>query len=168
MNTTIDAASVANGFRSAMRRMASSVCVITTSNGEIHQGMAASSVTSLSMQPPSLLVCINKSVAMHDAVHKAGLFCVNLLGEHHGPVCDAFGGKLSGPERFTVGEWAESAQGLRYLVDAPAAMICRLDAAHDYGTHTICIGAVEEVILAEHGAPLLYREGSVGKFVHLV
>ena len=168
MTILTEARPVADGFRTAMRRMASSVCVITTRNGDVHQGMAASSVTSLSMQPPSLLVCINKSVAMHAAVHGAGLFCVNLLGENHGPVCDAFGGKLQGAERFTVGNWAETEQGLRYLVDAPAAMVCRLDAAHDYGTHTICIGAVLEVILAEHGAPLLYREGGVGKFVHMV
>ena len=165
MSTTTEAANVANGFKTAMRRMASSVSVITTCNGETHQGMAASSVTSLSMQPPSLLVCINRNVAMHPAVLGAKLFCVNLLGEQHGSVCDAFGGKLSGAERFTVGEWGETDTGLRYLLDAPAAMICRLDAAYDYGTHTICIGVVEEVILAEHGAPLLYREGGTGKFV---
>jgi flavin reductase (DIM6/NTAB) family NADH-FMN oxidoreductase RutF len=167
MTTTTQAIPVADGFRSAMRRLAASVCVVTTRNGDVHQGMAASSVTSLSMQPPSLLVCINKSVAMHAAVHSAGLFCVNLLGDQHGAVCDAFGGKLSGAERFTVGTWAETADGLRYLVDAPAAMICRLDAAHDYGTHTICIGAVQEVLLSEHASPLLYHEGSMGKFMRL-
>ncbi len=167
MTNITQAPLVADGFRSAMRRLAASVCVVTTRNGDMHQGMAASSVTSLSMQPPSLLVCINKSVAMHAAVHGAKLFCVNLLGENHGPVCDAFGGKLTGPERFTVGDWRESQQGLRYLADAPAAIICRLDAAHDYGTHTICIGAVEQVLLSEHGSPLLYHEGGMGKFIRL-
>jgi len=147
--------------------MASSVSVITTRNGDVHQGMAASSVTSLSMQPPSLLVCINRAVAMHEAVRNAGVFCVNLLGEAHGPVCDAFGGKLSGAERFTIGDWQESAHGLRYLPDAAAAMICRLDAAYEYGTHTICVGVVEHVLLGVAGAPLLYREGGVGRFVRL-
>jgi flavin reductase (DIM6/NTAB) family NADH-FMN oxidoreductase RutF len=167
MTVSSDARQVAEGFRAAMRRMASSVCVVTTRNGDMHQGMAATSVASLSMQPPSLLVCVNRSVATHKALHESGLFCVNLLGEAHAAVCDAFGGKLSGPERFSVGDWRESEQGLRYLPDAPAAMICRLDAAHDYGTHTICIGAVEQVLLGANGAPLLYREGGVGRFVAL-
>jgi len=164
MSETKTEAPVLDGFRTAMRRMASSVSVITTRNGDVHHGMAATSVSSLSFQPPSLLVCINRAIAMHEAVRGAGRFCVTLLGESHGDVCDAFGGKLSGPERFTVGGWLEDVDGLNYLPDAPASMFCRLDASYEYGTHTICVGVIEKVLLGENGAPLIYREGGVGGF----
>ncbi len=160
---TVDT-SVFDGFRGAMRRMASSVSVITTVNGDAHHGMAATSVSSLSFSPPSLLVCINRNITMHDAVKMAGVFCVNILGETHGDVCDAFGGKLNGAERFTIGGWLDHDTGLRYLPDAAASIFCKLDATFEYGTHTICVGLVEKVILGEEGAPLLYREGGVGGF----
>jgi flavin reductase len=161
MTTTPD---VLDGFRSAMRRMASSVSVVTTRTEAIHHGMAATSVSSLSFQPPSLLVCVNRSASVHPALVSAGRFCVVLLGEQHTAVCEAFGGRLQGEERFTVGDWREDEHGLNYLPDAPAALFCRLDHSFDYGTHTICIGQVEKVLLGEQAKPLLYHEGGVGGF----
>lgn len=164
MNDMLTTPDVLDGFRSAMRRMASSVSVVTTRTGDTHHGMAATSVSSLSFQPASLLVCINRSVSVHPAVQSAGRFCVTLLGERHADVCDAFGGGMQGEERFTIGDWREDESGLNFLSDAPASMFCRLDTSFDYGTHTVCIGQVEKVRLGHHGAPLLYREGGVGGF----
>ena len=164
--TTADT-TVLDGFRAAMRRMASSVSVVTTRNGDQHHGMAATSVSSLSFAPPSLLVCINRNIAMHKEITEAGRFCVNILGETHGDVCDAFGGKLAGPERFTVGGWADHDSGLRYLPDASASLFCKLDAMFEYGTHTICVGLVDKICLGTQSSPLLYREGGVGRFSRL-
>ena len=165
MDATPSHADLAQLFRGAMRKLAATVTVVTTHHDDEHHGMAATAVTSLSFEPPSLLVCVNQSASMHDVVHRRQFFCVNLLGQQHGPLCEAFGGKLTGAERFSVGTWAEDASGLRYLADAPASLICKLDQHHVYGTHTIFIGRVERVRLAEAGEPLLYHAGRTGTFV---
>lgn len=152
-------------FRAAMRKLASTVTVITARDANEHHGMAATAVTSLSMDPPSLLVCVNRTASMHDVLHPTQLFCVNLLGVQHGPLCDAFGGKLTGAARFGVGQWASGEDGVRYLVDAPANIFCRLEQQHSYGTHTIFIGRVEAVRVVETGEPLLYQAGAIGGFL---
>jgi flavin reductase (DIM6/NTAB) family NADH-FMN oxidoreductase RutF len=160
----LELADLAQNFRFAMRKLAATVTVVTTHHDGEHHGMAATAVTSLSVNPASLLVCVNQSASMHDVVHRRQFFCVNLLGQQHAALCEAFGGKLSGAERFRIGEWAEDASGLRYLTDAQANLFCRLEQNHVYGTHTIFIGRVERVILAEVGEPLLYQAGSIGHF----
>lgn len=151
-------------FRLAMRKLASTVTVLTTREADEHHGMAATAVTSLSTEPPSLLVCINRSASMHDPLHRSQLFCVNLLGVQHGPLCDAFGGKLTGAARFAVGDWASDGDGVRYLTDAPANIFCRLEQQHVYGTHTIFIGRVESIRVDPEGQPLLYQAGGIGGF----
>lgn len=155
---------LAQTFRASMRMLASTVTVVTTAEADEHHGMAATAVTSLSFDPPSLLVCVNRSASMHDVLDRAALFCVNLLGVQHGPLCEAFGGKLTGAARFGVGTWATDGSGVRYLTDAPASILCRVDARHSYGTHTIFIGRVEHVRVTEGGAPLLYGAGGIGSF----
>lgn len=155
---------LAQDFRAAMRKLAATVTVVTTHEGGEHHGMAATAVTSLSVEPPALLVCVNRAAALHDVVQRRQAFCVNLLGQQHAALCEVFGGKLSGAARFSVGDWAGDEDGLRYLIDAPANLFCRLEQHHAYGTHTIFIGRVERVRLAETGEPLLYQAGGIGRF----
>ena len=152
-------------FRAAMRKLASTVTVITTREADEHHGMAATAVTSLSVDPPSLLVCVNQGASMHDVLHRSQLFCVNLLGVQHGPLCDAFGGKLTGAARFAVGTWLSDGDGVRYLADAPANIFCRLEEQHSFATHTIFIGRVEDVRVSVDGEPLLYQAGAIGSFL---
>ncbi len=159
MDTAADQTDLTQDFRSAMRRVASSVFVITCRQGEAHLGMTASSVVSVSMDPPSLLVCINRAASIRDAVRDSLLFCVNLLAEGQGEIGAAFGGQLSAAERFAVGEWIEGAEGLRHLAGAAASMLCRLEAEIDYGTHTICVGRVTRIELPTMRSPLLYHNG---------
>ncbi len=158
-------ADLAQQFRAAMRRLAATVTVVTTREGDEHHGMAATAVTSLSVDPPSLLVCVNQSASMHDIVHRRQAFCINILGQQHGPLCEAFGGKLAGAERFKVGDWAEDDGGLRYLTDAPANIFCVMEQHHRYATHTIFIGRVQRIRLADQSDPLLYYAGGIGRFM---
>ncbi len=154
-------------FKAAMRSLASTVTIITTREADEHHGMAATAVTSLSTQPPSLLVCVNQTASMHGPLRAAERFCVNLLGVQHGPLCEAFGGALTGADRFGVGDWRSDGEGVRYLVDAAANIFCTLDHQVDYGTHTIFIGRVDEVRVLPHAEPLLYFSGGIGKFAAL-
>jgi flavin reductase (DIM6/NTAB) family NADH-FMN oxidoreductase RutF len=151
-------------FRAAMRKLAATVTVVTTREADEHHGMAATAVTSLSADPPSVLVCVNRSASMHDPMHRSQMFCINLLGEQHGPLCEAFGGKLTGAARFGVGTWDTDENGVRYLTDAPANLFCRLEQQHIYGTHSIFVGRVERIRVDADSQPLLYSGGAMGGF----
>ena len=95
-------------FKRAMRRLASTVTIISTAdvNGNRY-GMAATAVTSVSTDPPSLLVCVNRDASIHAPLAGRGAFCVNVLTTGHEDLVSAFGGRLKGNERFSVGDWCD-------------------------------------------------------------
>ncbi|MGV2290754.1 flavin reductase family protein [Trinickia sp. YCB016] len=153
-------APISEVFRAAMRRIASTVTIVTTSGEDRRHGMTMTAVSSLSMDPPSLLICVNQSTYLHDILHSARRFCVNVLRHEHAPVSDAFSGKASSHERFQVGNWSRTSEGIDYLQDAPVSIFCTKAAALPFGTHTIFIGTVTEVLLNEDARPLLYRNAA--------
>lgn len=146
-------------FRLAMRRLAAAVSVITSAHKGVWCGMAATSVTSLSMDPPSLLVCINRSASLRPVLSKGRHFAINLLARQHEQICAAFGGAESGLERFRNGHWSESQFGVPILADAIAVVECVVDAEIEYGTHTIIVGRVTSTGLSEDDQPLVYCNG---------
>ena len=146
-------------FRDAMRRFATTVSIISCSSGGCRYGMSATAVTSLSVDPPSLLVCVNKSTATHRVLSRGGRFCVNVLRSFHSQLSQAFSGKLKGEDRFSVGAWRDTEEGLPYLTDAQANLFCEMDRITDYGTHTIFIGRVSSAIVHADVDPLLYQDG---------
>ncbi|MCF4165171.1 flavin reductase family protein [Zavarzinia compransoris] len=157
--TAAPALDLVTAFKGAMRRLAATVTVVTTGAGGEHQGMTATAVTSVTADPPALLVCVNQSASMHPSLETGTRFCVNLLNESHAEVAGAFGGKLQGPERFTAGHWAVNDHGVPYLTDAQANIFCLVDALMIYGTHTIFVGKVDDVRLFGDIAPLIYQDG---------
>ena len=71
-------------FKQGMRRLAAGVSIVTTAEGGVPFGFAATSVTAVSVDPsPLLLVCVNRSVSCHDVILRMGRFCVNVLRENH-------------------------------------------------------------------------------------
>ncbi|MGO8918379.1 MAG: flavin reductase family protein [Stellaceae bacterium] len=148
------------GFRAAMRRVAATVTIVTARDGERQHGMTATAVTSLSMEPPSLLVCVNRKALMHDVMLRAESFCVNVLHRDHAELSAAFGGALSPDARFGLGAWARTEAGLAYLTDAQAVVFCRKATAIPYGTHTVFIGEVTDVEVREPIAPLIYQNAA--------
>ncbi|USE35016.1 flavin reductase family protein [Endozoicomonas sp. SCSIO W0465] len=121
----------------SMRRLASSVTVISSANGEQRHAMAATAVTSLSVEPPSVLVCVNQSTAMHALLEEGVDFCVNVLSREQEQVSAMCGGRAQGEARFQTGNWTSSDEGLPYLSDAQSVLICEQDGKYSYGTHTI-------------------------------
>jgi flavin reductase (DIM6/NTAB) family NADH-FMN oxidoreductase RutF len=126
--------------------------------------MTATAVSSLTVEPAALLVCVNQSASIHDHIIKAGLFCVNLLGPEHADLCSIFSGKLKGDERFRHGMWLLDPNGMPYLADGQASISCQLDAQTTYGTHSIFVGQVESVRLQNAVQPLVYQAGTLGQF----
>lgn len=147
-------------FRDAMRRMASTVTIITATDSERHHGMTVTAVTSVSMEPPSLLFCLNSRSWHHDIMGHARVFCVNVLHHEQAEVSIAFSGALPAEERFDKGSWKKTEDGIGYLIDAQANIFCRKVAAMPFGTHTIFIGEVTEVRLGEAAEPLIYQNAS--------
>jgi flavin reductase len=149
---------LAFGFRGAMRRLAATVSIVTCTDADGWHGMTATAVTSVSSEPPALLVCVNKANAFYGRLAASKSFCINLLKSPQAQISQVFGGRLKGFERFERGKWAV-VRGLPYLVDAQANLFCTKELVTHFGTHGIFIGCVEEARFAEDAAPLLYQDG---------
>jgi flavin reductase (DIM6/NTAB) family NADH-FMN oxidoreductase RutF/nitroreductase len=149
-------------FKTAMRRLAATVCIISTTSEDGWHGMTATAVTSVSVDPPSILVCVNTTTSLHKVLHSGTHFCVNLLRASQESVAGTFSSSaIRGADRFAANAWkANGAEdGLPYLVDAQANLFCEIDHTVPYGTHTIFIGRVNAVRNGELVAPLLYADG---------
>jgi flavin reductase (DIM6/NTAB) family NADH-FMN oxidoreductase RutF len=149
-------------FRSGMRELAGAVRVITIGEGEDRTGLTATSVTSLSVEPPSLLVCVNRSASAWPALRRHGAFAVNLLRAHHAMIADRFAGRhgLKGPARYDGASWLRLATGAPILEDALAAFDCEVEETIERHSHAIVIGRVVAVRLAKQADPLIYRRGA--------
>ncbi|MFO1108104.1 MAG: flavin reductase family protein [Bradyrhizobium sp.] len=153
-----------DGFRQAMRRLASTVTIVTTNDGGQPYGMTATAVTSLALDPPSLMICVNKSASAHDPILRSRSFCVNLLRSVHHSLSSDFSGRKAGRERFETGHWSIPATQPPYLTDAQSSIFCNVHSSLPNGTHTIVIGHVTKVLVADRIMPLLHQDGTFGRF----
>ncbi|MDD3674779.1 MAG: flavin reductase family protein [Novosphingobium sp.] len=146
-------------FKQGMRRLASTVAVVTTGKNGQWSGMAATAVSSVSSDPPTLLVVVNRSSSLAAALAERDSFCVNLLSGRHEELVDAFGGKLKGQDRFRIGNWEEAEEGPPELADALASFMCRIANKFSVATHDIYIGSVERVSFYDMIDPLVWLNG---------
>jgi flavin reductase (DIM6/NTAB) family NADH-FMN oxidoreductase RutF len=145
-------------FKLAMRRFPAAVSVITSADQSRRHGMTATAVTSLSLDPPSLIVCINRTTLLHDIMQVGRHFCINVLRRDHAELSSAFSGAIAPEARFAVGTWHTSADGVSYLAEAQVNIFCRKVASVPYGTHTIFIGEAETVNVHDPIEPLIYQD----------
>lgn len=148
-------------LRAAMRRVASSVAVLTATGRNGPAGITATSVASVSVDPPALLICVNRATHLYRAVRESGAFRVSYLEIGQRDVARIFGSS-GGATKFETGGWDLSATAGARLRGAIADIACNLRHALDHGTHGIFIGDVTEVMVRE-GRPLLYCEGCYGE-----
>jgi flavin reductase (DIM6/NTAB) family NADH-FMN oxidoreductase RutF len=144
--------------RLALRRLASAVAVVTCRDGQTRHAMTATAVNAMSMQPPSMIVCVNRSTAFHAAISGAGSFAINILNRNQVQISMGCGGKVHGEDRFGFGGWREE-NGVPVLPEAQARIVCAKEERFDYGSHTIFLGRVTSVGI--HGVvdPLIYVDG---------
>lgn len=152
-------ADVGPDFRAAMRRLAAGVGVVTAIGIDGPTGMAATSITSLTVEPPSMLVCVNRSAGLHAVLAPGARLCVNLLSCDQREVAAAFGGAVARELRFTLGSWSPDDHGIDRLEGAQANLSCVVEQMTAYGTHSIVIVRVDAVRLAGPVAPLIYQDG---------
>jgi flavin reductase len=151
------------GFRQAMRRVAATVNVISINVGGRPLGITATAVSSLSMEPPSLLACINRTAAVHASMADLDHFRVNILHSEQQDIARMFAERAREAQRFAVG-WEIAPDTPPRLIDAQASVLCRRIDHHEFGTHSIFIGVIEDVRVRDDVSPLLYCDGAYGAF----
>ena len=149
-------AELLESFRSAMRHVAATVYAVTTGGAGERHGILATAVSSLSFEPPSLLVCINRAASLHEPLACAEICCGNVLGRGKRAIAEVFE-KARGERRFAVGEWHEH-HGVPVLANAQSYFICRTAHRHEFGTHTIFIGELVDARHRENATPLTYYD----------
>jgi flavin reductase len=154
-------ADVSERFRQAMRRVASTVNVITVCVGGEPMGITATAMSSLAMDPPSLLVCINRAAALHGSMEDVSHFGVNVLHRDQEHLAQMFADRSKAPLRFIEGWHLDCALPPR-LLHAQASILCRRTDHHQFGTHSIFIGVVEDVVVRPEIDPLIYLDGRYG------
>lgn len=143
-------------YRNAMARLAAAVTIVTTDGPGGRAGFAATAVTSVSDNPPTLLVCLNKGSSAYPAVSANGLVCVNVLSAEQEPVSRLFGGKTPVEERFAAATWTATETGTPQLAEALASFECRITEVHDGSTHDVLFCEVLDVTTREDGQALVY------------
>lgn len=152
-----------NKYRAIMRHQAGAVALITTGTFGHRTGLTATAVCSLTDDPPTLLVCVNKTASAHNLIVEHRSFGVNLLGLHQQALAGAFSGRtgLKGEDRFHVEgfNWSTMKTGAPILEGALAALDCEVTEEQSFSTHTIFIGAVRDGAVSDAHKPLLYFRG---------
>ncbi len=146
-------------FRKAMRQLAATPTIVSTASAGKRFGMAATAVSSLSVDPPSLLICVNQSASIHPALPTGNRFCINILDAKHEDICMAFGGAVEASRRFETSAWTETSDDVPYLLDANANVFCEVSRVIDHASHSIIIGSVYDCMVAQPGIPLIYGNG---------
>ena len=145
-------------FRQAMRRVASTVNVITICIKGEPMGITATAMSSLSADPPSLLVCINRTATLHASMEDVSHFGVNVLHRDQEHLAQMFADRSQRAMRFSTG-WHMDCERPPRLIEAQASFLCRRIDHHRFGTHSIFIGVVEDVVVREDVEPLIYLNG---------
>jgi flavin reductase (DIM6/NTAB) family NADH-FMN oxidoreductase RutF len=145
-------------FREAMRGVASTVFLITTRAPDGNAGMTATAVCSLSFDPVSVLVCVNRATAFMNAVEASGRFVVNILSREDEAVAKAFGSAAGREHRFMLGDWYDL-DGLPALRSSMSAISCEVAGHMDFGSHRVLVGEVRQVDNHQGRAELLYCQG---------
>ena len=152
-------------LRDAMRQVAGGVCVITTGVGEERTGLTATSAVSLSVAPPTMIVCVNRNASAYPIIALRRHFCVNVLGSRHRAIADCFAGRggVKGAARYAEANWSPLATGALALDDALASIDCEVDEFIERHSHVIVIGSVR-ALAVRPGRALIYAEGQYGTF----
>jgi 4-nitrophenol 2-monooxygenase / 4-nitrocatechol 4-monooxygenase, reductase component len=149
-------------FRDVIGHFASGVTVITTRYEEVNYGLTASAVSSLSLDPPMVLVCINKRTCTQKVIAKAKVFAVNILREDQQAIARQFA--TPHPDKFRDIPIVFGELGVPLLANMLATIECRLVGEVTGGTHAVFLAEVQAAH-AEEGMPLAYYRGRMGKFV---
>lgn len=148
-------------FRDAVGAFATGVNVITTRSDDTLYGMTASAFSSVSLDPPLILICIGETAEGAEAISRNGVFAVNVLSAEQEPLSNFFASKSRprGRDAFRGVTHHEGITGSPLLEGAAVHLDCRLAETHHAGDHLIFIGEVLALDLDAEATPLLFHGG---------
>jgi flavin reductase (NADH) len=159
LSTALNSSVDPSDFKLSMRQIASPVGIITTRHGDLRNGLTATSICSVSMEPPTMLVCVNRNASAEKTIAESGAFAINMLTDAQHPVARLFSTpKLCPEDRFAGGQWSELATGAPILEGAVATFDCVVEECISSGSHNLYIGRVIATRSQDQDI-LLYRDG---------
>lgn len=153
------------GFKKAMRQLAGGVSVITACSEGARTGMTATSVISVAMEPPELLVSVNEHSSSWPVIQATRRFGVNVLASHQGAVAQRFSGQggTKGEQRYEGAQWHCTPDGVWLLIGALASFACEVVQIYTHRGHALLIGRVTALnARPPDSGPLLYWQGDYG------
>jgi len=152
----------ATAFRTALRRLVGGVSVITVGRGEDRTGLTATSVSSLSADPPTVMFGLNLASSSFPVLSRHRAFGVNFLKAEQSEIADRFAGRggAKGAARYAGAKWSEGTTGAPLLVCALTALDCEVEELIERHSHAIVIGRVRGIRLGSESAALAYWRGN--------
>lgn len=150
--------SQAEDLRQVMRNWASGVTIVTAADGTLREGMTVSSFTSISLEPPLVLISLEQGSRTNKLVKQTGSFGITILGEHQADLSDRFAGRSGkfNEARFEGLAVEFLSSGAPFIVGGLAFLDCHTVQSIETGTHTLFIGEVIAMSGIQAGRPLLY------------
>lgn len=147
-------------FKKAMGHLVGSVTIVTTGDHNDRRGLTATAVCSLSVEPPRILACINRSGSTFDMISASRTLGINILACSHKDLAMRFAGMtdIGEVDRFDEGDWEQLNSGAPILGNALTAFDCIVKIAIDVGSHAIIVAEVVGIKDQTKGVPLLYVE----------
>ena len=146
-------------FLTTMRGVTSTVTVISACSIQERHAMTATSVTSLSLNPPSMLVCVNKEASIHKILDKGSSFCINILSNSQKQLAEICSNSDEGESRFQNNSWKKE-DNFIFNEDSRSNILCECINTIDHTSHTIYLGKVIKVFNDESKKSLLYGAGN--------
>lgn len=143
-------------FREAMSRLGAAVNIITLAGEGGPTGFTASAVCSVTDDPPTLLVCMNRRSRSHGEIALGRGICVNVLSAHQQALSSVFAGPLEMGERFAHGSWISLETGAPALEDAVASFDCRIANIVEVGTHSVLFCEIDAIHMGDPREGLAY------------
>jgi flavin reductase (DIM6/NTAB) family NADH-FMN oxidoreductase RutF len=152
-------------YRDGMSRLAAAVHIVTTDGPAGATGFTASACCSVTDEPPTLLVCLNRFTQLHSIFQQNAVFCVNTLAGDQRDVSELFAHRAGMPmqERFAQQEWETAATGSPRLRGALVCFDCHITEVREVGTHYVIFGEVQEIRISNRTSALLYLDRSYGQ-----
>ena len=146
-------------LKQVLARRVSGVAVVTARDGDVVHGMTVSAFTEVSLVPPLVLVCAEKTSNTHPVIARGGVFALNVLACDQAALSDRFASKVDDERRFLGLDYETGVTGAPLLAGTVATLDCRVRAAHDAGDHVIYVGEVVDLRRSER-EPLVYFVGA--------
>lgn len=148
-------------FIGAMRRLVYPVCIASTNTNGENLAITLSSVTPVSIDPPSLLACINKTSSFLSSLKIYDHLNINFLAAHQKEIATLCSSRKYGNERFEGNQWLNNANSIPYLRESQSIAFCQVAKMMEHDTHLIIVASINEMILDDLGVPnpLLYCNG---------